>query len=68
MNKELLAHSLEFVGDIIIAIAVIRVHLGVLKEHKIDKEVLNSIRGEIVLASVGIFFLVLAFALRLFGF
>jgi hypothetical protein len=68
MSQELIAHTLEFIGDMLIAVAVIRVHLGVLKEHKIDKQVLDVIRGEILIASLGAIFLTTSFVLRLFIF
>jgi hypothetical protein len=44
--EEVIPITLEFVGTVLIGIAVLRVHTKVSREHKIDKKVLKSISRE----------------------
>lgn len=65
MSLNLLADILELIGEILVVISVVRVHSQVLEDHKIDKDVLDSIRGEKRYAIVGLVFITIAFALRI---
>lgn len=65
MKLDLLINIIDLLGEIMIAITVIRVHNTVVREHKIDKDVLKSMSGEKRYAIIGILLIALAFALRL---
>jgi len=63
MSIQLFSEILDILGALMIAFTVIRVHGHVLKEHRIDKDVLDSIRGEKRYAIVGIVFITISFIL-----
>lgn len=60
--------TLEFLGSISIAIAVLRVHRQVLIEHHIDKEVEDDIRSEMKYGIAGIILLTLGFLIQVLVF
>jgi hypothetical protein len=53
-----IAIILKLIGELLIAIAILRVHAHVLKEHRLDKDVYKTIRGEKVFVIIGILFLI----------
>lgn len=65
MSLDLLSDILELIGEILVVISVVRVHSQVLHDHKIDKQVLDTIKGEKRYAIVGLIFIVIAFAMRI---
>ena len=62
---ELLGHTLEFSGTLIIAYTVLSVHSKVRKEHKIDEAVFKQMRSEQFLGVIGIGLIVVGFLLQL---
>ena len=64
MVAEVIPLSLEFVGTILIGVAVLRVHMKVRKEQKIDKKVLRSIKRERYLTLAGMTLITLGFILN----
>lgn len=65
MTMYSMALILEFVGEILIAISVVRVHNRVLKDHKLDRPVFRSIRSEQHVVVVGIVFSLAGFVLQM---
>ncbi len=62
---ELLGHTLDVVGKIMIAYTAIRVHLRVWKEHKIDEAVFLEMKREKTIGVVGIALIILGYFLEL---
>lgn len=60
-----IALILEFIGEVVIAVSVIRVHDHVLKEHKLDKDVFKAIRAEQKLLFLGLFLMFISFLIQL---
>ena len=56
--------TFEFLGTLLIGVAVLRVHMRVRKEHRIDKKVLKSIRREQWLTQTGLLLIILGFVLN----
>ncbi|PIT91415.1 hypothetical protein COU17_00285 [Candidatus Kaiserbacteria bacterium CG10_big_fil_rev_8_21_14_0_10_49_17] len=52
------------VGKIILGLTVVMVHWRIVKEHRIDRKVLNEMRRERNLALLGILFMVLGYTLE----
>lgn len=67
MDTNLVGEILSILGDLIIALVVFDVHRHVLKEKRIDEDVLRTIRRERVYAAIGILLIVLGFILRMLG-
>lgn len=53
-------------GKVLLGVAVLRVHLGILHEHKIDNVVLRSIKREQMITLFGLGLIVAGFFLELF--
>lgn len=62
----ILALTLEFVGTILIGLSVLRVHLKLEEEHKVDKKVERSIERERVMTILGLLLIALGFILSFF--
>lgn len=62
---ELLGHTLEFVGVILIAYMAIRVHSRVREEHKVDKKVVSEMNRERLFGMIGILFIILGYLLQI---
>lgn len=62
---ELLAHTLDILGKIMVSYTVIAVHYRVRKEHKIDDVVFKHMRIEQYLGVIGISFMVIAYILEI---
>lgn len=54
MNLLLWGLTIGTVGKLVLGFAVLRVHLGILHEHKIDGVVLRSIKREQVITMLGL--------------
>ena len=57
--------TVRVVGEVLIGLAVLNVHRHVVKEHKIDKEVLDAMRVEKWLAICGITFIIVGYLIEL---
>ncbi|NCN99303.1 hypothetical protein COU62_02175 [Candidatus Pacearchaeota archaeon CG10_big_fil_rev_8_21_14_0_10_35_219] len=64
--NEVIPTTLEFLGTFLIGIAVLRVHIKLGKEHKIDKKVLKAIRREEILTLIGLILITISFILHFF--
>lgn len=62
---ELLGHTLDVVGKILISYTAIAVHYRVRKEHKIDDYVFKTMRTEHVMGILGIFLIILGYLLEI---
>lgn len=67
MDIVFVGEVLSILGEVIIALVVFDVHRHVLKEKRIDADVLRTIRQERVYAAIGIILLVVGFVLRMLG-
>ncbi len=65
MNGFNVGLTLDAFGTIMLGITVLRVHRHVLKEHRIDTEVLGVMRGEQLLGSLGILLIIIGYILQL---
>ena len=61
---ELLGHTLEFIGVILIAYTALRVHTRVQKDHKIDNAVVDEMKKERLVGILGIVLIVLGYVLQ----
>ena len=59
------ALTIEVLGELMIAFAVVRVHHRVLKDHKIDANVFKDIRTEQVVTVVGVLCIVVGYLVKL---
>lgn len=66
MNLLLLAITLGTTGKVILGIAVLRVHVHILKEHKIDNVVLKSMRKEQVVTVLGLALIITGYMLEVY--
>lgn len=64
MDIEFLSELLMLAGDILVAVVVFNVHGHVLKEKRIDKDVLDTMRRERRLVLFGIALVLIGFAMR----
>lgn len=62
---DLVPATLDVVGKILLGISVLLVHRRMLKERKIDEQVLKEMKNEQMLAALGIFFIVFGYILHL---
>ncbi len=62
---ELLGHTLEFIGVILIAYMAIRVHSRVREEHKVDSKVVSEMKRERLFGMIGILFIILGYLLQI---
>lgn len=61
----LVSSILETVGAILVGYAAIRVHHRIRLEHRIDKEVLQTVKHEEIIGTIGIVCLIVGFLLEL---
>jgi hypothetical protein len=66
VNLLIIANSLEFIGTIMIGIAVLLTHIHLGKEHQIDDVVLKDIRHEVWLSLIGMILIVAGFIMNLY--
>ncbi|MCP6718166.1 MAG: hypothetical protein KJI70_01285 [Patescibacteria group bacterium] len=57
--------TLDVLGKILLGITVLTVHQHVLKEHRIDADVLLSMKREQFLGSLGILLIIVGYVLQL---
>lgn len=57
--------TLDTLGKVLLGITVLMVHWHVLKEHKIDTDVLRTMRGEQILGVLGILLIIAGYILQL---
>lgn len=65
MNLFNLGLTIDTLGKILLGITVLMVHWHVLKEHKIDADVLYSMKREQILGILAILLIVLGYILQL---
>lgn len=65
VDISLIAETLRFVGELTIAISVVRVHTHLLKEHRLDRDVYSIIRKEKVFVLLGVIALFIGFILQI---
>lgn len=66
MNLLLLGLTMGTIGKIVLGVAVLRVHIHILKEHKIDNIVLQSMKREQVVTVFGLLLIVIGYALEVY--
>lgn len=64
MNWFNLGLTLDTLGKVLLGITVLMVHWHVLKEHKIDKDVLRAMKKERLMGVSGILLIVLGYVLQ----
>jgi len=62
----IIAVTLQTLGKILIALAVLGVHSHIVKEHKIDEIVLKTMRRERVLSVFAIIFIIIGYVMELY--
>lgn len=65
MNLFILGLLLDTLGKVFIGLTVLRVHQHIMKERKIDADVLRAMRKEWILTSSGILLIVVGIILQL---
>lgn len=65
MNLLLWGITLGTIGKLVLGIAVLRVHVYILREHKIDDVVLRALKREQYVTLIGLAFIVIGFALEI---
>jgi len=66
MNLLIFAITLGTAGKVILGIAVLRVHVHILKEHKIDNVVLKSMRKEQIVTIFGLGLIVIGYMIEVY--
>lgn len=56
--------TISTIGKVLLAIAVIRVHWHIFKEHRIDEDVISTIKKERKISIVAIAFLIVGFLIE----
>lgn len=64
MNLLLWGITLGTLGKLILGIAVLRVHIRIFEEHKIDGVVLKAIKREHLVTFIGLIFIILGYILE----
>lgn len=67
MNLIVLGLILTAIGDILIALGVLRVHSSISHEGKIDDMVVKNVKLEKTIIIMGIFFIILGFFVQISG-
>jgi hypothetical protein len=65
MNLLLWGITLGTIGKLVLGIAVLRVHVHILREHKIDAIVLKSLKREQYVTALGLALIVFGFMLEI---
>lgn len=65
MNLFTIGLTLDTLGKVLLGITVLMVHWHILKEHKVDGDVLRTMKKEQVLGKAGIFFIIVGYVLQL---
>lgn len=64
-SLETIGFTIQTIGEVLIAVAVLRMHGKLSKEHKIDKKVITTIHQEKIISYLAIALIVLGFVLQL---
>ncbi len=67
MDWFLIGRSLQMMGEVMLGLSVILVHLRIIQERKIDGAVLHAMKNERVIAFAAIAFLIIGYLLELFA-
>lgn len=59
--------TIDTLGKVLIGITVLMVHWHILKDHKIDDDVLRIMKREQILGASGILFIIVGYILQLFS-
>lgn len=65
LSNEVFGFTLSKLGEIMIGYSVLRVHLKVKKEHKIDKAVFREITHEQFIVALGILLVIIGYFIEL---
>ena len=65
MSYQFIISTFDTIGTLLIAWAALRVHVNVLKEHKIDRKVERAVKKEEWMFALGILLIITAFVLEL---
>jgi hypothetical protein len=65
MNLLLLGLTLGTIGKLVLGIAVLRVHVYIIREHKIDNVVIRALKREQIVTLVGLAFIVIGYVLEI---
>jgi hypothetical protein len=65
MNLLLWGLTLGTIGKLVLGIAVLRVHVYILREHTIDNVVLRALKREQIVTVLGLFLIVLGYVLEI---
>jgi len=66
MNLLLLGLTIGTVGKLILGISVMRVHVHIIREHKIDSIVLKSLKLEQIVTVFGLALIIIGYALEVY--
>ena len=66
MDWNLFSRTLEILGEVLLGVTILNVHFHVMKEHKIDKDVLKQMKLEQVLGILGVCLIILGFLIEVF--
>lgn len=64
MNWFVVGATFDVIGKVLIGITVLFVHRHIIKEHKIDKDVLKEMKCEQVLGALGIVFIIIGYLIH----
>jgi len=64
MNLFIIAVTLGVLGKVLLGVAVIRVHSHIMKEHRIDDDVINAIKRERYISIIAILFIIIGYLLE----
>lgn len=67
MNWFIIGSTFDVIGKILIGITVLFVHKHVIKEHKIDKDVIKQMRKEQIFGIIGIILIIIGYLIHIFG-
>jgi len=65
MNITFIGFTLDTLGEILLGVTVLKVHFHVIKEHKIDTDVLKEMRLEQVLGILAVILIIVGYLLQL---
>lgn len=67
MSVEAIGFTFDFVGTVLLAVSLFRVHSRVMHEHKIDRKVIREIRKEQIMIIIGLALIVIGYVLQIQG-
>lgn len=65
MNWFIIGATFDVLGKILIGITVLIVHRHIVKEHKIDRDVIKQMKREQVLGVLGIIFIIIGYLIHI---